>query len=350
MDGSSAMPGGDDDGSIARVAGNRAGIVEWANDAFSRLTGIALAEIVDKPVTRFLERAGIEVEVVDFVAQHFFEGRPCRLELPFERPDGRHIEVLLEVEPLRDAEGEIDRFDAKAWEQVPPSPNGPVPSDHSLRVADPTASATPVAAEAPRARVFPPESGSTAAPRAIPLAPTIRRIAAAELRDERKGLRDAESWLLDLDLAEEPLAIRAGEADLEALIVDLLEAARAALAHTGQAWGTITLSTGRTVPRRRFRSKVHAIPAYPPELAGPSRVHLEVHDTGEPLAQRAIDRLLGRDAKPAAAGPVRDAMEAVDRREAALGRALNRARALGATVHLDGTPGCGNQVLVLFPA
>jgi hypothetical protein len=260
MDGSSAMPGGDDDGSIARVAGNRAGIVEWANDAFARLTGIPLAEIVDKPVTRFLERAGIEVEVVDFVAQHFFEGRPCRLELPFERPDGRRIEVLLEVEALRDAEGEIDRFEAKAWEQAPPIRSRSVPSDRALPLSDPTASTTPAAAVAPLERAFPPGSGSTAATRAIPLGPALRRIAAAEIRDERKGLRDAESWLLDLDLAEEPLAIHAGEADLEALIVDLLEAARASLACTGQAWGTITLSTGRTAARRGFRSKVHAIP------------------------------------------------------------------------------------------
>lgn len=350
MAGSSAIPDGDDDGTIARVSGNRAGIVEWANDAFSRLTGIALAETVNKPVTRFLERAGIEVEVVDFVAQHFFEGRPCRLEFPFERPDGRRIEVLLEVEPLRDGEGEIDRFQATAREQAPPSDFAALPSEPSF----PAAERRPFAATGARdplfARALPPGTGAPPAGRAIRLGPAIRRALARETGAGGAQPARSGSWLLDLDLATEPLAIRGARADLDALLADLLQSAHASLARTGQAWGTITLSTGRTVPKRRFRSKVHAIPAYPPELSGKGLIFLEVHDTGEPLAADAIDRLLGRDTKTRAAGAILESSEAVDPREAALGRALARARALGATVHLDGTPGCGNQALVLFPA
>ncbi len=304
MSGARTRPAIDDDDGIARVAGNRAGVVEWANDAFSRLTGIPLAETLDKPVTRFLERAGIELEVVDFVAQHFFEGRPCRLEFPYERPDGRRIEVLLEVEPLRDATGEIDRFAATARALAPARRAG-----------------------APPARDRSPES------RAIPVLPesrldaAIHRVVRAATADGPPREPGGPGWLLDLDLAAEPLAVRATEADLDGLIADLLEAARAAVIRTGHAWGTITLATGRTNPGRRFHSKVHAIPAYPPALAaaGPrGPVYLEIHDTGEPLAAGA--------------------------REGALARALESARALGASVHLDATPGCGHQVLVLFPA
>src|SRR5262245_24686679 len=83
---------------IARGVGNLAGVVEWANEDFERLTGIPLRDTLDKPVTRFLDRAGVDLEVVDFVAQHFFEGRSCRIEFPFDRPDGGRIDVLLEVE------------------------------------------------------------------------------------------------------------------------------------------------------------------------------------------------------------------------------------------------------------
>ena len=89
------------DESRARVTGNRAGVVEWANEAFGRLTGIPLAETVNKPVTRLLDRAGIELEVVEFVAEDFFAGRRCRIERPFERSDGRRIDVLLSP-PVRD--------------------------------------------------------------------------------------------------------------------------------------------------------------------------------------------------------------------------------------------------------
>ena len=45
---------------LARVVGNLAGVVEWANEAFERLSGIPLCETLGKPVSRFLERAGID--------------------------------------------------------------------------------------------------------------------------------------------------------------------------------------------------------------------------------------------------------------------------------------------------
>lgn len=331
------MPDDDDAGAVAEVVGNRAGVVEWANDAFSRLTAIPLCEIVNKPVTRFLERAGVEVEVVDFVAQHFFEGRPCRLELPFDRPDGRRIDVLLEVEPLRDADGEIERFRATAQERFQPSDQTPIPA----RAGDPTAL---------RAGALPLATGRSRETPPTPLAPAIRRVVAVETGAPNGGRVEHDAWLLDLALTSEPLAIRCAEADLERLVADLLQAARAALALADQAWGTVTLTTGRTTPSRRFRSKVHAIPAFPAELAGACRIYLEIHDTGEPLPADTIARLFDDDPRPRAADWTADAARTVDPREAALGRALARARALGASVHLDGTPGCGNQALVLFPA
>lgn len=98
----------------AMIIGDRTGIVAWANAAWSRITGIPLAETIHKPITHFLEVAEIELELVDFVGQHFLEGRSCLVEFPFETFDHRKIQVHLEVQPIRKAPGELDGFMAVA--------------------------------------------------------------------------------------------------------------------------------------------------------------------------------------------------------------------------------------------
>ncbi len=98
----------------AVIIGDRAGIVEWANAAWSQITGIPLSETVHKPIGHFLEVANIEFELVDFVGQHFLEGRSCVIEFPFETNDGQEIQIHLEVQPIRKAPGELDGFMAVA--------------------------------------------------------------------------------------------------------------------------------------------------------------------------------------------------------------------------------------------
>lgn len=344
----------------ATVLGNRAGVVEWANAAFEQLTGIPLAETLNKPVTRFLERAGLDLEVVDFVAQHFFEGRPCRLEFPFERPDGRRIEVLLEVEALRDALGEIDRFRATAQERREPEADAFAPSPN--RSTEPAPSSTISSAFAPHRS---PDFTATAE-----LGPAIlRALAAAHPGHAPVSANGSEAWLLDLALSPEPLAIRARAAALEELVAVLVRTAQASLALADHAWGTITLTTGRTTPHRRFISKVHAIPVGAAARADASRIHLEVHDTGAPFENAVLARLRriaasGSDSDSAVASdsegrsnpaPERPGFFASasggpdDAREGTLVDAIQRAHLLGASIHLDSTPGCGNQALVLFP-
>lgn len=98
----------------AVIIGDRTGIVAWANAAWSQITGIPLSETVHKPITHFLEVAEIELELVDFVGQHFLEGRSCIIEFPFKTFDQREIQVHLEVQPIRNAPGELDGFVAVA--------------------------------------------------------------------------------------------------------------------------------------------------------------------------------------------------------------------------------------------
>jgi PAS domain S-box-containing protein len=94
----------------AVIIGDRIGIVSWANAAWSQMTGIPLTETVDKPITGFLEVADIELELVDFVGQHFLAGRTCMVEFPFKTFDQREIQIHLEVRPIRRSPGELDGF------------------------------------------------------------------------------------------------------------------------------------------------------------------------------------------------------------------------------------------------
>jgi len=105
---------GADSSRDAVIIGDRTGIVAWANAAWSQITGIPLAETLDKPITGFLEVADIELELVDFVGQHFLEGRTCIVEFPFETFDGRKIQIHLDVQPIRKNPGELDGFIAIA--------------------------------------------------------------------------------------------------------------------------------------------------------------------------------------------------------------------------------------------
>ena len=310
---------------LARVVGDLAGVVEWANEAFGRLSGIPLCETLDKPVSRFLERAGIDLEVVDFVAQHFFEGRTCRVEFPFERPDGSRIDVLLEVEALRDEHGEIDRFLAIAREQ-----------DCAIEAVE--VPGCERASERARA-------SSNARPPARSSAPTPLDLSAEVEREVvfavERSRGDANPPAFDLELAPSLDPIEGTRADLTALVRCLLASATKALSDAGDAFGALSVTTGWTTPNRRFVSKVHAIPVGPAAFAHESRVYLEVHDTARPLSPGAAKRIRRgeRSGDPDGQG-----------RESELVRATEWAQRLGATLAIDSTPGCGNQVLVVFPA
>ncbi len=98
----------------AVVIGNRAGVIEWANEAWSRVTGYALDESISKPVLTFLREVDVEPGVVDFVGSCFARGEVCEVEVPITTPDGRNLWIQLRVEPLRDASHEVTDFIAIA--------------------------------------------------------------------------------------------------------------------------------------------------------------------------------------------------------------------------------------------
>jgi PAS domain S-box-containing protein len=349
----------DPTGTEAHIVGNLAGVVEWANEAFERLSGIALSQTLGKPVARFLERAGIELDVVDLIAQSFFEGRLCRVAFPYKRPDGRRVDVLLEVEALRDEGGEIDRFRATAREQS---------------AGEASSSGRPASRPDPDGRADLPTPAGR-----VDLNSAIRRAVESAGGGGAPELNRSISPgapLIDLDLSPALGPITGARESVEAIVADLFEAARLAVEASGNAGNVITLSTATAEANRRFISKVHPIAAYSSELADSSRIVLEVHDTGPPLSRTVIESLdpdahrggcaLGANSRDESRGecphePRNDLERSArgdarreaqgdggDRRAAMLFRACEVARRLGARVLVDSTPGCGNQVLVLL--
>jgi PAS domain S-box-containing protein len=312
--------------SEAVVVGNRAGIVEWTSEAFSQLTGFPLSETLDKPITHFLDRAGLEIELVEFVAQHFLEGRPCTLELPFETFDQRSIQVHLEVEPLRDGRGEITRFIAVASD-VTERPMGSSPAAAPDSTDLSAAGTAGLKGQRPGSE----RSVSFAANSKTESIALGERVRAAN----RRLTLGADSETIIEVILEPGLPRIAGDGlRWEKLLDRLLESA---LAESDRRPTFVTTLAGRLAPRRSHISQVHPIPARAIPRSTEWRVYLEIHDSGAHLACDLPER-------------IQAGMPGRTSRERMLGQAAGLAAELGLPFYLNSTPGCGTQILLLMPA
>lgn len=335
----------------AVVTGNLAGVVESADSAWTRLTGFPLDQTIEKPITHFLDRAGIEVELVDFVSQHFLEGRPCTLEFPFETFDGRSIQVHLEVEPIRNEAGEIETFRAIARETLAPPPSPLPEATRAPRISRENSHGPDRVTERQRkpAHTSPVASSQGAF---SSLAATI----GPALESARTQVGSALHFDVELDPGLPPIG--GDPADVERLFQALFSGARENLR---DRWGCITIVAGQTqAGRSSHHSLAHPVPVRTPILAERPHVYLEVHDTGQALSRVALRRIVSElaclDPEAGGEGDGKSWTRAVDpestgdsqARRIAMLEATRAARALGATLLWDSTPGCGNQALVLF--
>ena len=308
----------------AVVVGNRAGVVEWTSDAWSRLTGFPLSETLDKPITHFLACAGLELELVDFVAQNFLAGRSSTVELPFETFDQRRIEVHLEVEPLRDANGEISRFIAVA-------------SDISARkVAETSLPTSPLDTEKPGLEAA---RSTTASDASVPFCTALQGGEGLCLLDvadrviRRVNAETADHIIFDSELAADVPKIHIDPIRFEALMESLFDAV---VAGVDENPTFITVLTGRLDSGLSHRSRVHPVPTRAIASGGERQTYLEIHDTRPHLDHAALMR-------------VRDNEHPHTPREHALQFATQLAVADGLSLLIDSTPGCGNQLLLVIP-
>jgi PAS domain S-box-containing protein len=304
----------------AVVVGNRAGVVEWTSDAWSRLTGFPLSDTLDKPITHFLTCAGIELELVEFVAQHFLAGRSSTVELPFETFDRRRIEVHLEVDPLRDSNGEISRFVA-------------VVSDISARKGAETSlsisalGTTEPALEAPRRSTSTAEASSAA----TPASERLCLIDAADRAIRRAHAETADHIFFDSEFATDVPKVQIDPNRFDALMDSMFDAV---LADIDANPTFITVLIGRLEPGLSHRSRAHPVPTRAMPSSGEPQAYLEIHDTRPHLDPAALMR-------------IQDGETPHTRREEALQLAAKLARANGLALFSDSTPGCGNQLLLV---
>jgi PAS domain S-box-containing protein len=307
----------------AILVGNRAGVVEWANPAWTRITGFPLESTVSKPISHFLGEAEIELELelVDFVGQAFLEGRRCTIEFPFETFDARSIWVHLEVQPIRNAQGEIAEFVATATDETERRTRELEPAAGGESDPDPRAKAARGTGHEPqRARSV---LNGDRLRLSNEIEPLCRQLSS------RMGTRTDLDVCLDPDLP----VLESNRRLLVELASRLLDAACMAIE---DQWGCVTVLSGRTRAGRSHASAAHPIPARPVELARQEWAYLEIHDTSTWV--EAVDV---RSPQAASADS--------DSRLGSYTLAAELARVVGGSLHLDSTPGCGNQALLLLP-
>ena len=216
----------------AIVVGSRDGFIEWANDAWTRVTGYALHESVSKPIHGFLEGVDIDPGTVDFVGRSFREGRPCEIELALTPPGRQPLWIQLRVEPLFDAAGAVSDFMATA-------------TDISDRK----------------------RAESRASLTEVDLSGLVRRVA------ERERGRLTDTVAIDLDLDPSLPLVLADVDKIEGLVARRLAHG---IESIGQGWGTVTLWTGILGQGKGPLFEGNLWDGLPPG----QWVFLEIHDTG----------------------------------------------------------------------
>jgi len=296
----------------AVAVGNRAGLVEWANAAWGRITGYAVDDAIAKPIGDLLASAGIDLDVIDFVRGRFERGEPCEIELPLDPPGAGRRWIHVAVEPLRDRHGEVSHFAAIAW--------------------DVTGEQRSAASKA----VHPEAGGQPDHRRSIRLglqATDLVSLAREQLRQARATAPRRAAF--DLELPDDLPRVAIDRDRVEDVVGRLVAEAAAAI---GDEWGTISVNAGIAEGQAVFVSPTYPRNCLLRNLAPGRYVFLEVHDTGPPIGRRALASLSTSDRPDRAAG-----------RLATLAAARELLRAHGGALCADADAGFGTRALLLFP-
>jgi diguanylate cyclase (GGDEF)-like protein/PAS domain S-box-containing protein len=84
--------------------------IVWANDAFTRVTGHALADAIGQSPGALLQTEGTDPATVARMQAAFAQGRGVRVELLNRGKDGRSYWVDIDIQPLHDASGAVSGF------------------------------------------------------------------------------------------------------------------------------------------------------------------------------------------------------------------------------------------------
>ena len=94
----------------AVVITDASGHIEWVNDAFTRLTGIPSEEAIGQVPGRMLQGPDTDPGTVAMIGQRIAAREGFQAELVNYTRDGRRYWVALDVQPIRDEQGEVQQF------------------------------------------------------------------------------------------------------------------------------------------------------------------------------------------------------------------------------------------------
>jgi len=86
------------------------GRIEWVNDAFTRLTGIPMAEALGKSPGRLLQGPETDPKTVAMIRERIQAQQDFQAELVNYARDGRRYWIALDAQPIRDAQGKIQQY------------------------------------------------------------------------------------------------------------------------------------------------------------------------------------------------------------------------------------------------
>ncbi len=86
------------------------GRIEWVNDSFTRLTGWSLAEVRGRTPGSFLQGAGTDPAVVEYIRAKLRAGEAFQTEILNHDRQGREYAVQLSVQPVRDNTGRVQSY------------------------------------------------------------------------------------------------------------------------------------------------------------------------------------------------------------------------------------------------
>jgi PAS domain S-box-containing protein len=92
------------------VITDREARIEWANDAFSRITGYELCEVVGEKPGHLLQGPDSHPQVIASMRSALRQGMGFDIEIRNYRKDGTPYDAAIECRPIRNAEGETIRF------------------------------------------------------------------------------------------------------------------------------------------------------------------------------------------------------------------------------------------------
>lgn len=94
----------------AVILTNANGEIEWVNEAFARITGYTLAEVLGKKPGYLLQGPKTDPQTVELIRNSLKDGRSVFTEILNYRNDRSTYWLSLEIQPMHDTEGRVTNF------------------------------------------------------------------------------------------------------------------------------------------------------------------------------------------------------------------------------------------------